>query len=76
MASNKFSKDSVEWKVFMDVWAFAQEFAVPENTDDYWNAIISKTKTLEWKYKDFDDALVREMLMAWMNHFERMQKGE
>lgn len=74
MASNKFSKESVEWKIFMDIWAYAQEFAIPEDNETYWNNAIAKAEDLGKKYENFDGNLARQMAMAWMNHFEKVQK--
>lgn len=75
MARQKFEKGSSEWNLFMDFWAIAQEFAVPEKTDAFWESFINKATGYSNKYKDFDERLAQDIMMAWHTHLERIQDG-
>lgn len=51
MAAKKFMKGSEEWQMFQDLWKLAQEIWEPEDTDEYWNEVIEKTRQFHGKYR-------------------------
>ena len=45
-------KDSEEWKAFQDVWRFYQDFAIPEDKEEYWEALVKAMKDIEVKHNN------------------------
>ena len=50
MASEKFTKDSEEFKFFGEFWQLAQKYYVTEDSDEYWENLIKDCVALEKKY--------------------------
>ena len=44
-------KDSEEWKAFREAWDFFQDYAIPEEKDEYWEAVVNTMGEIERKYK-------------------------
>lgn len=51
MASEKFIKNSLEWEMFGDIYQIAQRYWIPEDDENYWNALIKETDDFNAKYK-------------------------
>lgn len=47
----KFEKGSLERDMFGEVWDIAQRYWIPEDDENYWNALIKETDDFNAKYK-------------------------
>lgn len=52
MASQKFEKDSEEWKMFMDFWQLCQRHWIPDSSEKYWQAFTDETNEFYRKHPD------------------------
>lgn len=43
-------KGSAEWKAFTAVWQLYQDFAIPEDNDEYWENLVKAMKEIEDKH--------------------------
>lgn len=68
MAGTKFSKDSVEFKMFTEFWKILQDYYIPENSDEYWEAFVKAQGEFIQKY---DHELCRELSKLLVNYLER-----
>ena len=50
MASKKFNKGSEEWMMFTDFWNLCQKYWVVEDSDEYWESVISSANDFYKKY--------------------------
>ena len=50
MAEVKFAKGSEEWQMFMDYWSLCQKYWKPEDTDEWWEKLVSATNNFSEKY--------------------------
>lgn len=44
-------KGSEEWQMFQDFWKLAQDLWIPEDTEEYWQEVMSRTNEFHEKYK-------------------------
>ena len=72
MASVKFNKDSPEFKLLNEFWAFLQKFYIPEDTDEYWQAFIVEYD--EFIRRHPGDELARQLLKAFQIYLEKQLK--
>ena len=68
MASRKFEKGSESWKLFQDYWKFVQDYAIPEEKDEFWNEVISAGDVLCQKYGNRQ--YCKDLVMAHINELE------
>jgi len=68
MASRKFEKGSESWKLFQDYWKFVQDYAVPEDKDEFWDEVIGSGNRLCQKYGN--GQYCRDLVMAHINELE------
>ena len=54
-----------------EFWTLTKKYWIPENTDAYWNALISDCQQLSKKYTD---SFVEDMLIAFINNREKEGK--
>ena len=73
MAGTKFSKDSVEFKMFTEFWKILQDYYIPENSDEYWESFIKVQNEFIQKY---DHELCRELSKLLVNYLEAKMKRE
>ena len=67
-------KDIPQISEFMqEFWTLTKKYWIPENTDAYWNALISDCQQLSKKYTD---SFVEDMLIAFINNREREGKRD
>lgn len=52
MAGKKFEKGSMEFQFFGDFWQFAQKHYLPNQSDEYWDAVLNDAASLGQKYPD------------------------
>lgn len=43
-------KDSKEWEIFREIWELYQRFAIPEESETYWEDLVKALKDIEIKY--------------------------
>lgn len=54
----KIQQNDPEWAIFRDVWKYYEKFAIPEESDSYWQELIKAGEELVHKY-DHDTLCVR-----------------
>lgn len=57
-----------EKQMFVDVWEFRKKYYLPENNDEYWQAVIADADALIKKYPG--NAYLHNALMVSVNDFE------
>ena len=72
MARVKFEKNSCEWYMFQDYWKLCQKFWIPENSNEYWDAVIKETNDFYKKYKDIE--LAKNISLAFFNTLSDISK--
>lgn len=73
MAEKRFSKGSEEWLLFMDFWNLCQKFWVPEDTEGYWEAVISETDEF---YKKYRTGFARRLVVVLIGNLESKMREE
>lgn len=66
----KFEKESEEYQAFNDVWKFCQAYAIPEDTEEYWNGFVSDGEKIVSKYKSVK--ALKGIIMAISNANEEV----
>ena len=72
MAAVKFPKGSEEWMMFGDLYKLMQEYWEPEETDEYWNSLVSAAKEFHNKYQT---EVARELVLAIVCAMEKKWKA-
>ena len=72
MASKKFNKGSEEWMMFNDFWNLCQKYWIAEDTDEYWESVISSTNGCCKKYDHI--LLSRRLALAFIDAMEDVFK--
>lgn len=72
MATVKFEKDSLEWKMLNDFWQLMQNFYVPEDSDAYWEEQIKATDEFMKAYKVHP--MARRLAISFHNYLEEKYK--
>jgi len=67
-------KDSKEWHIFREIWDFYQNFAIPEDNDQYWDDMVKAMKDIEIKYGN--DPLADRMALGVAEALNVIAKGE
>lgn len=71
MAAQKFEKGSEEWKMFMEFWGFCQRYYLPDDSEEYWQGVISEgNRFLENHRTPF----AKGLFWAFHNEMERKMK--
>ena len=73
MRGTKFSKDSVEFKMFNDFWKILQDFYNPDSTDEFWEDFIKAQGEFVEKYNNLLGRMLSNLLVTYL---EKKQKGE
>lgn len=71
MASKKFAKDSKEFAFFADFWKLAQEYYIPDDSDEYWEALMTSTMKLEKKYPG---RFYKSLIHGFLDYAEKENK--
>lgn len=72
MAEVKFAKGSEEWQLFMDFWALCQRYWKPEDSDEYWEAVLKGIDEFAKKYGW--TVFVKGLCLALTKHLEECEK--
>ena len=64
-----FTKESKEREMFGAFWDMCQKYWIPENNDDYWNAVVKASDEFNDKYKDLHP-MVFQLTMAFVKGLE------
>lgn len=67
-------RGSEEWNAFMDVWKLYQEFAIPEENDEYWENLVKAMKDIEDKYPN--SQLANQLALGVAKALDKTMKGE
>lgn len=73
MASKKFEKGSEEFLFFMEFWQMVQKYYIPEDSDEYWDDLLSQAAKLTKKYQGSFYSL---LTMAFIDYVERISKDD
>ena len=68
----KFEKGSEQWQLFVDYYKFIQDYGAPEDSDDWWQELFTKSTELCYKYGN--QQYIRDLVMAHVNELERKAK--
>ena len=63
-----FEKGSDEWKFFVDYYKFIQDYALPEQSDTFWDELFHAADSLCKKYNN--KQYYRDLVMAHLNELE------
>jgi len=66
-------KGSDEWKAFTRAWQFYQDYAIPENNDEYWENVVQTMSEIEREYKT---PLAKWLAYGVAKALDEMAKGE
>ena len=72
-----FEKGSDEWKFFVDYYKFIQDYALPEQSDTFWDDLFHTADSLCKKYNN--KQYYRDLVMAHLNELEgriRVETGK
>lgn len=72
MASVKFEENSREFCMFQDYWRLLKEYWVPENSDAYWEELITAADQFVKKYGN--ERFPRDLALALISELERKVK--
>lgn len=77
MKNNKFSKNSIEWRMFGDIYQLVERYWIPEDKDEYWENVVSETDRLAEKYNNTSAQLfVNTFLSSFIAYLETKSKEE
>lgn len=68
----KFEKGSEQWQLFVDYYKFIQDYGAPEDSDNWWQELFTKSTELCQKYGSA--GFIRDLVMAHVNELERKAK--
>lgn len=72
MAVKRFAKGTEEWMMFKDFYEICQKYFEPENSIEYWNALIAEISIFNEKYKsDFATQLCVALFNTMEHKFEK-----
>ncbi len=73
MAGVKFEKGSKEWYMFHDYWKLCQKFWVPEDNDEYFEAVVRETDKFYKKYRDI--GLGKKIALAFVDTIDEQYRA-
>lgn len=77
MGSIKFTKDSIEYKLFGDIWGFTRNNYIVEDSEEYWKKAIEEADAVADKYKGTSaDTLASILVMAVLEYLEKKCKKQ
>lgn len=65
MATLKESNKKKYYELITGIWLLTKEYGEPENSDDYWNAVVKDVDDFARKFEG--DALATKLLYAWLD---------
>lgn len=65
MAKEVFQRGTDMWVAWQDIYKFCQEHWNPEDTEEYWDEVVSKADAFIDKHKDNDFA--KEFILWFVN---------
>jgi hypothetical protein len=77
MKNNKFSKNSIEWRMFGDIYQLVERYWMPEDSDEYWQAVVDSVDKISDKYNNTSAQLfVNIILSAFVEYLQtKMKEG-
>ena len=64
-----FTKESKEREMFGAFWDMCQKYWIPEDNDEYWNAVVKASDEFNDKYKDLHPMVV-QLTVAFVKGLE------
>ena len=64
MKNNKFSKNSIEWRMFGDIYQLVERYWIPEDSDEYWQAVVDSIDKISDKYNETSAQLFVNMFLS------------
>lgn len=66
-------KETIEFKIFSDIWAFFKSYYQVQNDDDYWDRLIEESNRIAKKYGH--NKFANDLLIATIREMERRLKN-
>lgn len=66
-------KGSEEWEAFTAVWKMYQDFAIPEDNDEYWENLTKAMREIEVKHNSI---LANHLALGVAKALNEIVKGE
>lgn len=67
-------KNTIEFKIYADVWNFHKRFYELGKTDAWWDEVISESRAVVDKYNGNAKELARDLIVAVLGDLERKEK--
>ncbi len=67
-------KNTIEFKIYADIWNFHKKYYEIGNTDEWWNGLITESSVVVNKYTGDANKLASELIVAVLNDLERKSK--
>ncbi len=64
MASKKLEKGSAEWNMFGDFWKLCQKHWIPEDNDEYVQAMLDDVSKFNKKYRETNEEFALQLSLA------------
>lgn len=66
-------KGSAEWEAFVAIWKMYQDFAIPEDNDEYWENLVKTMKEIEVKHNSI---LANHLALGVAQALNEIAKGD
>lgn len=76
--TEKFNKNTLEYKMFLDFWNLCQRYWIVENNDKYWNELIRDIDKFYEKYKNKGGTIKcfsKKIAVAFIEHLCNQSKN-
>ena len=68
-------RDSPYWGIFRDVWGFFKTFAEVQETDEFWERLMSEAETVYRRYENAPQAgFARSLILSAVNEIDRIYR--
>lgn len=74
MASKKIPSGSEEFEMFKAFWGLYQKYYMPEDRQEYWDALVNETTCFYETYVEFE--MAKYMADSLVDCFEKKHKGK
>lgn len=74
--TKQIEKGSEEWQMFGDFYKLYQEFAIPEETPEYWKKVFKACADFGEKYAAVSQELSKSMAIALLENLYKRGKAK
>ena len=67
-------KNSIEFKIYADVWNFHKRFYELDKSAEWWDEVINESNVVVDKYNGNAKELARDLIIAVLSDLERKEK--